>query len=347
VSAFRRIESLPDEVWKSRWNIGGLAYLEIMRLRAPLLASVLLAIALPADAQSVQGRLTVFNAGSLAYPFRLMLAEFARQNPGVRTQQESSGSLEAARKLTELGKIPDVLAVADYAVIEQLLMPALADWYAVFASNAMVLVYSDRSTGGREINGDNWWRILLRPGVRWGASNPALDPNGYRTLLVFQLAERHYREPGLAARLKQALRPQFVRPNEAQLLGLVQAGELDYAWSYRSLAQTAGLRSVELPKEIDLSDAARAADYSLASVRLPGPRLAAADSVEFRGEPILYALTIPRGAPDPELARAFARFVFSPAGQAILRRSGFTLMAAPRFGGVAPAAVVPPEGPAR
>jgi molybdate/tungstate transport system substrate-binding protein len=267
------------------------------------------------------GELTVFNAGSLAYPVRELLSAFGRAHPGVVPRQESSGSLEAARKLTELGKIPDVLAVADYNVITKLLMPRYATWHVTFASNAMVLVYSDRSAGAAEITGENWWRILLRPGVRWGSSDPALDPNGYRALMVMQLAERHYGEP------------RFVRPNEAQLLGLVQAGELDYAWSYRSLALTAGLRWVDLPPQIDLSDASRAPAYAEAAVRLPGGQHESADSVEFRGEPIIYALTIPLGAPHPETARAFARFVLSPAGREILAKAGFRVLERPLVAG--------------
>jgi len=292
------------------------------------LIPLVLAACSPAP-ERMRGELTVFNAGSLAYPFRELLAAFAAAHPGIEPRQESSGSLEAARKLTELGKIPDVLAVADYGVIAKLLMPAFTTWYVTFASNAMVLVYSDRSAGAKEIDGENWWRILLRPGIRWGNSNPALDPNGYRSLMVFQLAERHYDQPGLARRLLDALDPRFVRPSEAQLLGLVQAGELDYAWSYRSLAETAGLRWVDLPPAIDLSDPAHTGDYALAAIRLPGSRRESGDSVEFRGEPIVYALTIPLSAPHPDAAVAFARFVLSPAGRDILAKAGFRLLEKP------------------
>jgi molybdate/tungstate transport system substrate-binding protein len=302
----------------------------VNRRRFPLLV-VLLALlpAIPACAQQPAGPLNVFNAGSLAYPFRELLAAFLREHPGVQPMQESSGSLEAARKLTELGKIPDVLAVADYGVIAKLLLPAYTTWYVGFASNAMVLAYSDRSAHAAEISAANWWRILLRPEVRWGLSDPALDPNGYRARMVFQLAESHYREPGLAGRLAAAIRPRYVRPSEAQLLSLVQAGELDYAWSYRSLAITAGLRWVKLPPEVDLSDPQREQVYAAARLRLPGPKLGSADSVEFRGEPILYALTIPKAAPHPEMARAFVAFVLSTAGQAILREAGFVVLDRP------------------
>ncbi len=302
----------------------------MIRFFAALLLAVPPAAAPPAAAP---GPLVVFNAGSLAYPFRELLAAFVRDHPGVVPQQESSGSLEAARKLTELGKIPDVLGVADYGVIDKLLIPAHATWYITFASNAMVLAYTDRSIGAREVTGENWWQILLRPAVRTGRANPSLDPNGYRTLMAFQLAEAHYRRPGLAKQLEAAVKAEYVRPSEAQLLGLVQAGELDYAWSYRSLAQTAGLRWVNLPPEVDLSDPARAAWYGQARVRLPGPRLAAADSVEFRGEPIVYAVTVPTRAAHLEAARDFVRFILSPAGRAILTRAGFTLPPKPMLTG--------------
>lgn len=285
-----------------------------------------------AAAQAPSGPLVVFNAGSLAQPFRELLRAFSARHPGVVPAQENAGSVEAARKLTELGKIPDVLGVADYNVIPALLVPAHATWYVTFARNAMVLAYAPDSRGAREVDGRNWWRVLLRPRVRTGRSDPALDPNGYRVLMVAQLAERHYRQPGLARRLIAAMPPRFMRPKEADLTALLEAGELDYIWTYRSIAETNRLAYVTLPREIDLSDPALAEAYGAVSVRVPGPRRAGADSVELRAEPILYALTIPTAAPHPDVAAAFARFVLSPSGSAILRRSGF-LIAPPQVAG--------------
>jgi molybdate/tungstate transport system substrate-binding protein len=294
-----------------------------------------------AVAQSpVAGQLIVFNAGSLAKPFSDLLRAFTKQHPQVIPAQENSGSLEAARKLTDLGKVPDVIGVADYGIIPKLLIPKHATWYATFARNAMVLAYTDQSTGAGEINGHNWWQVVLRPGIRAGHSDPALDPNGYRTLMVFQLAEKFYRQPGLEARLNRAFPPQYMRPKEADLTALVQAGELDYAWSYLSIARTAGLRYVRLPREIDLSDPSLAQWYAHASVRLPGATRAGKDSVEFRGEPIVYALTIPTAAPHPGTAQAFLRFLFSTEGQGIIKANGFTLLEKPLLAGPGK----PPEG---
>ena len=283
----------------------------------------------------------MFNAGSLAAPFRDLLEAFGRANPDVQIIQESAGSLESARKITELGRVPDVLGVADVNVMSALIVPTHATWYAGFARNAMVLAYSDRSRAADSITGENWHEVLRRPGVRVGRSDPALDPNGYRTLMVYQLAERHYGEPGLAGHLLEASPERYVRPKEADLVALVQAGELDYVWSYRSLASTVGLRFLQLPAEVDLSDPGRADWYSQAQVTLPGASMEGSDSVTISGEPILYGVTVLREAPDPDLGLRFIRFLFSEEGRAILERNGFLVPDEPFLAGQPPADLLP------
>jgi molybdate/tungstate transport system substrate-binding protein len=288
---------------------------------------------------SADRTLVVFNAGSLALPLRAALDSFAAREP-VTVQQENAGSLETARKLTELGKIPDLVAVADYEVIPLLLVPDHATWYAKFAHNRMVLAYGDRSRGASEINTGNWWQVVTRPGVQVGRADPSLDPNGYRTLLVWQLAERFYKQPGLAARLLATAPARNVRPKEADLVGLLQAGEFDYIWSYESIAQGIGLRYVTLPNEIDLSSASDSAAYAVASTRIAGksPR----DSVTMRGQPIVYAFTVPTRAPHAALAAKFASYLASDDGRRVLR--GAKLDVLDRYivvGTGAPAAVAP------
>jgi molybdate/tungstate transport system substrate-binding protein len=307
-----------------------------MRLttRAILLQCAFAALCYPLAAQEPSGPLVVFNAGSLGKPFGDLLRAFKARHPDVDPAQENSGSLEAARKITELGKTPDVLGVADYGIIPKLLIPKYATWYATFARNAMVLIYTDQSVGANEIDGQNWWKVLLRPDVRAGHSDPALDPNGYRTLMVFQLAEEFYHQPGLAVRLDRAIPSRNIRPKEADLTALVQAGELDYSWSYESIAKTAGLRYVKLPAEINLSDPKLADTYSKVSIRVPAGNKAGKDSVEVRGEPIVYALTIPAAAPHLEAAEAFVRFLFSAEGRSVLTSNGFTVIPKPLLGGL-------------
>lgn len=281
---------------------------------------------------------TIYNAGSLAVPLAAAARAFEQRHPGVRVLQESSGSLEAARKLTELGKVPDVLAVADEAVLEALIEPGHAGWHAVFATNAMVLL---RRPGAPALDSAGWVAGLLAPGRRIARAEPALDPNGYRTLMVLQLAELEAGEAGLAARLLAAMPARYVRPKEAELTALVESGEVDYAWSYRSIAVERGLPYVALGAAVDLSDPGRAAAYARAVVRLPGAAAGGADSIEVRGAPIAYAATIPRAAPNPGDAAAFVRFLLSPEGRVAIAAKGLAPVAAVRFGGpeAPPAAV--------
>ena len=58
---------------------------------------------------------------------------------------------------------------------------------------------------------------------------------------MLQLAERYYREPGWRGAWSGDAAG-VPASQEADLTALLQAGELDYAWTYRSLAETNGLR---------------------------------------------------------------------------------------------------------
>lgn len=271
--------------------------------------------------------LTVFNAGSLARPLKAVLDTFARRE-GVAIAQESAGSLESARKLTELGKIPDVIALADAEVFPRYLVPAHVEQYTLFARNRMVVAYTERSKYAAEMNAGSWTDILTRSDVEVGRSDPELDPNGYRTLMVWQLAERARAQAGLAQRLEQQAPPRNVRPKEADLVGLLQAGELDYIWSYESMVKAADLRYVLLGDSVDLSSTELAAFYAMASVTVRGATQGS--TVVFTGEPIVYAFAVPKNAPNAELAQRFATFLVSEDGKAILRREGLDVLDLPR-----------------
>src|SRR5690242_15261635 len=65
-----------------------------------------------ATTTETEGPLVVFTAGSLAQPVRAVLDSFAART-GTRYEQEPGASLELARKITELGRRPDVIALAD------------------------------------------------------------------------------------------------------------------------------------------------------------------------------------------------------------------------------------------
>ena len=65
----------------------------------------------------------VFHAGSLSVPFKQLKEAYEKKNPGINILLEPAGSIVCARKITELKKPCDVIASADYFVINELLMP--------------------------------------------------------------------------------------------------------------------------------------------------------------------------------------------------------------------------------
>jgi molybdate/tungstate transport system substrate-binding protein len=299
-------------------------------LRIALLLTTLGALPRPCRATPAQPRDTVlvFSAASLARPIRAALDSFARRT-GAVVQQENGASLELARRITELGRVPDVIALADQEVFPQLLVPRAASWYVRFARNRMVLAYTDRSAGASELRADSWTRLLLRPGVRVGRSDPALAPVGYRTLLLYRLAEAHYRIPGLASRLEARTPPALIRSNASELVALLQAGELDYIVDYESLARANRLRYLTLPAEIDLGDPARAAAYARAAVRVARRT----DTASHAGAPIVYAASVPRAAPHRAAGLRFLQYLLSPAGQTVLRAQAVDALRTPEIVG--------------
>ena len=302
---------------------------DVFRIRFPFSAGALAIVAAcgnddaPAAARDT---VVVYVAASLAQPMRTAADSFGRRERAT-VLLESGGSLEHARKLTELGRVPDVLVLADHEVFPQLLMPRHVDSYVQFARNRMVIAYTPRSRFAAEVTERNWREVLQRPGVEVGRPDPDRAPAGYRTLHLLRLAESHYREPGLAERLLARAPPRNMRGNAAELAGLLQLGELDYIFEYESLARSHRFRFVTLPREIDLGDPALAEQYATVSVRVVGrtPR----DSTTFVGAPILYGVAVPREAPHPAVAAKFVDYLLGD-GKAILRAANVDMLDAPR-----------------
>ena len=273
----------------------------------------------PVSIPELSGTLTILHAGSLAVPFAEMEKEFEEMHPSVDVQCESASSGVTIRKVTELGKNAEIVASADYSLIPDLMYPEFADWYMTFAKNRMVLCYTEESKYADEVNSDNWFDILLRDGVEYGHSD-LLDPCGYRTLLVWQLAEKHYNQLGLYEKLMASCPEKNIRPKSVQLVSLLQSGDLDYASEYSSVAMQHNLKYVEFPPEIDLSSVEFKDFYSQSTVDIPGKEPGA--TIPKKGKPIVYGVTIPKNNANPELAIAFMEYVLGEKGQAIMNRNG-------------------------
>ena len=265
-------------------------------------------------------RLIIFHAASLARPFAELEKRFEQQHPGMDVIRESSGSRMAIRKVTELHRDADLVASADEALLRELAVPDCATWVAVFARNRVVIAYTERSRYRSEIDADTWYDILLRPDVNFGYCNPNMAPVGYRTRLVWQLADRHYADRLGGRRISEELRQRcpvkFVRPHCNELIPLLESLSLDYTFQYRSVALQHNLEWLRLPDEIDLGNEALAETYASARVTVAGRTRA--EAIERIGRPILYGISPVVDSPNPEGALDFLGLLFSPEGAAVL-----------------------------
>jgi molybdate/tungstate transport system substrate-binding protein len=280
-------------------------------LSAILVLAVTLLLPVSGPSAELQGDLIIFHAGSLTVPMAKMETVFERHHPQVDVKREPAGSTKCARKITELHKPCDIMAAADYKVIDKLLLPDHAVGNIRFATNQMVLCFTPGSTGANEITAANWMDILARPDVTWGHADPNLDPCGYRSLMVLQLAERHYRQPGMYDALYGSA-GRLVRPKSVELISLLQSGNLDYAWEYRSVAVQHDLRYLELPAAIDLGDYRHDDAYAAATVEVTGKR--PGTTMELHGKSITYGVTLIKQAPNRDAAIAFLAFMLDPDG---------------------------------
>ena len=147
----------------------------------------------------------VLFAGSLIIPFAQLEEEFEAAYPDIDVNMEGHGSIQVIRHVSDLHEQADVLVTADYSLIPMLLYQVedpdthvpYADWYTIFASNEMTLAYTAESAFAGEIGAVNWPDVITRPDVRVGCADPRLDANGYRALMMVELAEDFYPVPGL------------------------------------------------------------------------------------------------------------------------------------------------------
>ncbi len=292
--------------------------------------------------------LKIYCATSLLFPLEKVETDFERAYPNIDVQIEGHGTIQVIRHVTELNQKIDLLLVADYSLIPRMMytttMPdsdnSFADYYVRFATNTLVLAYTNQSKYASEISSGNWYSILSRPDVKLGLANPQLDALGYRALMAIQLAEDYYSQPSLFHNLITAnLEPPIssvpngsnytifvpeiqqpkgdkltLRASEVDLIALMQTGHLDYCLIYLSNAKQYGFNYVELPDEINLGSIQHQSNYERVQVTYEHQRFATV-TLDRTGETIYYGLTIPKNAPNPGLAEEFIKFILAGEGK--------------------------------
>jgi len=266
-----------------------------------------------------QKEVIIFHAGSLSVPFKQLKDNYEKMHPGTKILLEPAGSLVCARKVTELKKPCDIVASADYFVINEMLIPDYARWSIRFSTNEIVIAFHEKSRYSSEINSTNWTDILLRDDVIFSRSDPGSDPCGYRTVFAFMLAEKYYKKEGLADKLISK-NIDYIRPKEVDLIALIESDAIDYMFQYKSVAIQHGLDYIELPDEINLSDPSKEDMYNSVSLDVTGNK--PGTKMKVTGDYINYSLTVLDNAPQKEEAVDFVCYMLGREGLEIFRKNG-------------------------
>jgi molybdate/tungstate transport system substrate-binding protein len=274
-----------------------------------------------ADGQKV----SVLYAGSLATVMENGIGPAFTKATGYTFQGEAQGSLGGAQMIHDRLRAPDIFISADPLVNTNILMGPkngnLVKWFTVVASSQLVLAYNPRSKFAAKFqdaaaNRIPWYEVLEIPGLKFGRGDPSIDPKGYRTLFLFNLAGRYYHRPDISRLLGDPMNPAQVFP-EVVLMARVESGQFDAGIFYKHEILAHHLPYIELPPEINLGNPRFADMYAPEVYTTPSDQ-------RVTGAPIIFTITIPESAPHRDAALAFVRFLLS--SEELLKNFGFGIV---------------------
>lgn len=234
---------------------------------------------------------------------------------------EMHGRAQGSNALASLivgGSIrPDVFIPVTPGPILTVLRAGKAKSAEPIAHTEMVIAYSPKSRFAAQLDAARrgqaeWWKVLQQPGLRFGRTDPAADPQGRNIIFTMMLAAKLYKQADLVEKI---LGPTINRRqifSEPTVLSRLQSGQLDASSAYKIQPGPFHLPYISLPKEINLSSE---------NVREenPGLKLTIAGTTHYP-QPLIYYAAALSDAPNQKGAAEFVPWLQSSAAQSILRR---------------------------
>ncbi|MCB4204316.1 substrate-binding domain-containing protein [Deferribacterales bacterium Es71-Z0220] len=196
-----------------------------------------------------------------------------------------------------------------------------------FASSQMVLAYANKSKFSSIINQENWPYYLRKKEVSFGLVNNFNRICNVRPLLALKLAAYNYSQPGLY----DTLYNHSVKfESFDSMVSSLKNGEIDYFITYKSSAIENGLKYIELPNMVSLSDDCFREKYRKTYVDLPQSD---GSLKRFYGDCISFMLAVKKDDSKSQEIADFIRFVLSDNSKAVLEKRGFNVSYSPEFRG--------------
>lgn len=237
---------------------------------------------------AVTGNITVFAAASLTDAFNELAAEFKKANPGVGEISLNFAGSSALRTQLEQGARAEIFASADTVQMDAAKKSGvIASGEKVFARNSLVII-TPKSNPGKVIAPAD----LKKSGLKLVLAAPEVPVGSYAR----QMFTKMDADPAYGAGFNDAVLKNVVsnESNVKQVVAKVELGEADAGVVYGTdvtASVAPNLNKIEVPAAVNVI-----AEYPIA---------------------------LTKDARNTRTAQAFIDFVFSSAGQTILKKYGF------------------------
>jgi molybdate/tungstate transport system substrate-binding protein len=213
------------------------------------------------------------------------------------------------------------------------LEPKYTKWYIPYAGTSMVVAYNPNGKYASQFKAiadgskplSDLFTLLETPGLKLGRTDPNIDPQGRDFIYMLELAQSYYHLPSdTVAKILgtsdfgTATSSQIYA--ESSLDATLQSGQLDASSAFVTQAIELHLAYVPLPPAINLGSAALATTYAKATVTITS---GGAKTVKSGSPQVINITTI--GTPTAA-AIAFIKYTLSPAGLALYKTGGFSMI---------------------
>jgi len=269
---------------------------------------------------SKEAPLITYSADAYATEVTSLLNGFS-SSTGVQVAPVKSGGSTADASAIKAGAPDDVFVSASLsATSSQYLGNLTANWAIGLATDQLVVAYSNSTTQTAATNNiiglantaiksnatsdwNDFFTALVGGTVKVGISAPAQDPAGLRAWLVLEAAGYLYSGGNQQAYVSALLSDQAnsTGASAAVLVAPLQAGDIQFLFTYKSAAISNHLNYIALDSHVNLGTPSLGSFYS---------QFAYTDSAGVtKGAPILICVTIPLSVVNSGEALQFVQYV--------------------------------------
>lgn len=265
--------------------------------------------------------LDVAYAGSMGSMMEGPIKISAAQNLKLEFRGRGTGSSALAQLIVGGSIRPDVFIPVTPGPALTVLRGGKADVAQPIAHTEMVIAYSPKSKFASRFAAvgkskkENWWEILLEPGLRFGRTDPVTDPQGRNIIFTMMLAAKIYKQADLVEKVLGPTINERQIFTEPTVMARLQSGELDASSAYKIQPGPLNLPYVTLPREVNLSGQTIHTDHPEITLAVGGKT--------YNPEPLIYYACVLKDAPNPKGAAAFAQWLRGDEGQSIFRRYNY------------------------